>query len=89
MCSATLIFQNLSQERKPTPVLSHITEKDLENVYEPAEDSFLFMDALNLDEQFLFSLKPLTVLEIGYVFPTVQNPKWIFERDSTGVDLVA
>lgn len=39
--------------------------RDFENVYEPAEDSFLFMDALEKDLHFLHSLNPKTVVEVG------------------------
>jgi len=39
--------------------------RDFENVYEPAEDSFLFMDALEKDLNFLHSLNPKTVVEVG------------------------
>ncbi|KAI8877232.1 S-adenosyl-L-methionine-dependent methyltransferase [Backusella circina FSU 941] len=49
----------------PTPDLSHFTREDYEKVYEPAEDTFLLLDALEEDEQLLKSLKPRICLEIG------------------------
>ncbi|GLB36470.1 putative methyltransferase [Lyophyllum shimeji] len=49
----------------PTPDLSHLTAKDYDTVYEPAEDTFLLLDALEADEQQLKSLHPTISLEIG------------------------
>jgi release factor glutamine methyltransferase len=57
-------------KKKPTPDYSHVT--DLHDprfngkVYPPEADSFLFLDALDLDADFINSVvAPTTVLEIG------------------------
>lgn len=49
----------------PTPDLSHATQADYSEVYEPAEDTFLLMDALEKDVVFLKSIEPLICLEVG------------------------
>jgi release factor glutamine methyltransferase len=48
-----------------TPDYSHFTIKDYENIYEPSEDTFLFIDALEKDIHYLNNLNPLFVFEIG------------------------
>ncbi|KAJ3370621.1 HemK methyltransferase member 2 [Allomyces arbusculus] len=49
-----------------TPDLRHLTAGDYDHVYEPAEDTFLFLDALEEDmEAILVPLSPKICLEIG------------------------
>lgn len=52
----------------PTPKLTHLTKEDYRNVYEPAEDTFILLDAL---EQGYTTekggVKPRIVCEIGCV----------------------
>lgn len=48
-----------------TPFTNHISLDDFKYVYEPAEDSFLLLDALEADLDFLKQMKPKVCLEIG------------------------
>jgi hypothetical protein len=55
----------------PTPSLDHFKRDDYRNFYEPAEDSFLFLDGLTKDRQLLQELNPKVILEIGCVFISI------------------
>ncbi|VDK84578.1 unnamed protein product [Onchocerca ochengi] len=48
----------------PTP-LYRITDEQKDSVYEPAEDTFLLLDALEKDREALEELEPNVVVEIG------------------------
>ncbi|KAF8931390.1 U2 small nuclear RNA auxiliary factor 2 [Dissophora ornata] len=49
----------------PTPDLSHLKRQDYEYIYEPAEDTFLFLDAFEDEVPFLKELQPTISLEVG------------------------
>ena len=44
---------------------------DFRHIYEPSDDTFLLMDALEADTVALQALRPRIVLEIGYVYVCV------------------
>lgn len=48
-----------------TPDTSHLTSKEFENVYEPAEDSFILLDAIEIEIKKIQELKPTFAVEIG------------------------
>lgn len=49
----------------PTPSLAHVDRSEYEFVYEPAEDSFVMLDALQLDLASLLATRPRVVVEVG------------------------
>lgn len=64
--------QSTVRQMFPTPSLAHLTPSDYKQVYEPAEDTFLLLDALEQDVELLTSSSsaaspslPRLVVEIG------------------------
>ncbi|XP_077370147.1 methyltransferase N6AMT1 isoform X2 [Festucalex cinctus] len=49
----------------PTPLYDHAARGDFSEVYEPSEDSFLLIDALEKDAQTLQRLRPCVCVEVG------------------------
>ncbi|KNC85726.1 methylase [Sphaeroforma arctica JP610] len=49
----------------PTPDVGHLKRQDFDFVYEPAEDTFLFLDALEKDRGYLLERSPKIGLEVG------------------------
>lgn len=73
-----------------TPSISHITTAEYEYVYEPSEDSFLLLDALEKDMQNIISHKPLVCVEIGVgsgVIITALKQLLKFSTHCIGVDI--
>ena len=52
-------------QKIPTPIYSHLKCQDFEFVYEPAEDSFLLLDAIEIELETLKTLRPTLCVEIG------------------------
>lgn len=48
-----------------TPYITHISSEEFLHVYEPAEDSFLLLDALEADLPMLIDADPAVCVEIG------------------------
>lgn len=59
-----MVDSNSSNQLK-TPDLKHSKSSDWLNVYEPAEDTFLLLDALENDLTFIEKKKPSVCLEVG------------------------
>ncbi|ESO94156.1 hypothetical protein LOTGIDRAFT_118872 [Lottia gigantea] len=55
----------MKKSKFPTPDISHLKSGDFEKIYEPAEDTFLLLDSLEKDIDFLNNLRPSICVEIG------------------------
>ena len=54
-----------AKESIPTPDYCHLSSRDFEFVYEPAEDTFLLLDAIEAEIETLRKLNPTVCVEIG------------------------
>lgn len=61
----SLDLSMISNGHAPTPDYGHLNATDFERVYEPSEDTFLLLDALESEKHFLQLLRPLVCVEIG------------------------
>lgn len=51
----------------PTPKLDHFTREDYKKIYEPSEDTFLFLDTLEEQKDFILNeIDPQLIVEIGF-----------------------
>ncbi|CAD6892448.1 unnamed protein product [Tilletia laevis] len=57
----------------PTPSLSHLTSADFRHVYEPAEDTFILLDALEQDQSALRGESPFTSYRQTSTTPTIEG----------------
>ena len=64
VCSMAGARDKLASVSQNDPVIP-LTGEDWENVYEPAEDTYLFMDALLKEMPELQDTRPAVVMEIG------------------------
>lgn len=62
----------------PTPQIAHFTEEDYRDIYEPAEDSFILLDALEKDADLIRLTEPTLSVEIGLVIQ--RNTVWTLNR---------
>lgn len=52
-----------------TPKLDHFTSEDYKKIYEPSEDTFLLLDTLEEQKDFIIDeIDPHLIIEIGLAF---------------------
>ena len=57
--------QDAASEPARVPSLDHFSFRDYEHVYEPSDDTFLFLDALKAELSQLRQLRPRVCVELG------------------------
>ena len=60
------------------PNFSHITKEDFEHIYEPAEDTFLLLDALEKDIHILQDLKSVKGKHVSKEGTKTDNPRHFY-----------
>jgi hypothetical protein len=67
------IFFHWLDAMLPTPLTPHLSRPEFQSVYEPAEDTFLLLDALQDEAPLIRSRRPRLCVEIGYVVLPAPN----------------
>jgi release factor glutamine methyltransferase len=55
----------LYKKNKFDPDISHLKTKDFDDVYEPSDDTYIFVDGLEKDFESIKSINPKICFEIG------------------------
>lgn len=82
------MFSERCEMSFPTPSFAHLKKTDYDNIYEPAEDTFLMMDALEKDAEFLKEQRYYSLRLLSIFHPSCILSEAGFNFCGVGVDHV-